>query len=320
MADEAPVLVPGACLFDGAQTIPLYRGANSLGRRPQNQIVLDDELISRLHAWIVGTRDGTWLLLDCCSSNGSYVDGELADLRILRNGNQLLLGSSRFTFFCQAPESPPPPKDGVPSFGGTLQLLQSRFEEILDPPEVAGEAPGDEEVPSGPGLGFDRLLWVHSACRSLDECDTPAELHERFTRLAMEGTGAERGVLVGSEEDPEGGVELTLLANLGSSAVPPWDGFPSHLTEFVTAAWEAGEPRRVDGVSYFSFHRRRHVLEMFPVRAAMAIPRWWRGAVDGALSLDRSLRSADPFTPEDAQVVAWLTAAYDAARDLLEAR
>src|SRR5580692_553597 len=62
-------------LFRGRQ-LPLSVGLNSVGRLPDNDVVLDDETISRRHCAIVLHSDLTAELIDVASKNGTMVNGQ----------------------------------------------------------------------------------------------------------------------------------------------------------------------------------------------------------------------------------------------------
>lgn len=54
---------------------PLKEGANSIGRRPGNDVVLDDAYVSGLHA-VLTIRDGAAFVVDSGSSNGTFLAEE----------------------------------------------------------------------------------------------------------------------------------------------------------------------------------------------------------------------------------------------------
>ncbi|MDQ2987052.1 MAG: FHA domain-containing protein [Armatimonadota bacterium] len=71
---EGPEPVTAALLFVGEETHELKVGANSIGRRGENDIVLDDPYVSGSHARIdVGDNGVT--LTDLGSTNGSFLNG-----------------------------------------------------------------------------------------------------------------------------------------------------------------------------------------------------------------------------------------------------
>ncbi|HVL32063.1 MAG TPA: FHA domain-containing protein [Actinomycetota bacterium] len=78
--------------------VALDQEDHTIGRGSQNQVVLKDPLVSRVHA-IVIRRGGVYLLEDLGSHNGTYVNDErLHAIRHLRHGDRISLGSSRMLF------------------------------------------------------------------------------------------------------------------------------------------------------------------------------------------------------------------------------
>jgi pSer/pThr/pTyr-binding forkhead associated (FHA) protein len=74
----------------------------SVGRHPGSDIVLDDVTVSRRHAefrW----EDGALIVVDVGSLNGTYVNRQLTESRVLIPGDQLQVGKFRLVFLC-APE------------------------------------------------------------------------------------------------------------------------------------------------------------------------------------------------------------------------
>ncbi len=70
---EAPVLVTAAYLIIGEERLPLNKGDNTIGRRGENDIVLDDPYVSGAHAKVsVGDSIS---LTDLGSTNGTFVGG-----------------------------------------------------------------------------------------------------------------------------------------------------------------------------------------------------------------------------------------------------
>lgn len=60
----------------GNTTIQIVRSARlTIGRLPDNDVVLDDLLVSRRHAALVRRADSTWELVDLGSDNGTFVNG-----------------------------------------------------------------------------------------------------------------------------------------------------------------------------------------------------------------------------------------------------
>ena len=70
----------------------------SIGRATDNDIFLDDVTVSRKHAEI--SREGkTYVVRDCGSLNGTYVDGQVQESAELKDGMELHIGKFRLHFF-----------------------------------------------------------------------------------------------------------------------------------------------------------------------------------------------------------------------------
>ncbi|MGH9407465.1 MAG: SpoIIE family protein phosphatase [Terriglobia bacterium] len=65
----------------------------TLGRQPDSDLVLLDHRISRRHARILQDANG-WMLEDCASRHGTYVNGERVELYPLKDGDRINLGVS----------------------------------------------------------------------------------------------------------------------------------------------------------------------------------------------------------------------------------
>lgn len=75
--------------FDGAPV--------TLGRADDNTWPLDDQAASRRHAEIAATADG-YVIRDLGSSNGTWVNRERIESRILADGDQITIGGSTLVF------------------------------------------------------------------------------------------------------------------------------------------------------------------------------------------------------------------------------
>lgn len=81
--------------------VRLEPGTMTIGRGPNNDLVLKDAQISRSHARLEFDEDTGVLLKDLKSTNGTTVEGEPITARVLKNGDQVALGDSvvlRFSF------------------------------------------------------------------------------------------------------------------------------------------------------------------------------------------------------------------------------
>ena len=69
----------------------------TMGRCATNAIVLDDSLVGRAHCVVETTPQGHQLR-DLASRNGTYRNGERVEAALLRDGDQIQVGATRFRF------------------------------------------------------------------------------------------------------------------------------------------------------------------------------------------------------------------------------
>ena len=69
----------------------------TVGRHPESDIFLDDITVSRRHVEIIRTDDG-YLVRDAGSLNGTYLNRERIDERVLSNGDELQVGKFKLYF------------------------------------------------------------------------------------------------------------------------------------------------------------------------------------------------------------------------------
>ena len=84
---------------DGPERVPLEGERVSLGKDPGNDITIrDDNAVSRVHSVLERVGPG-WTITDVGSLNGTFVNGErVLGSRVLRRGDELLVGGTRVTF------------------------------------------------------------------------------------------------------------------------------------------------------------------------------------------------------------------------------
>jgi SARP family transcriptional regulator, regulator of embCAB operon len=73
-------------------------GSTRIGRRPDNDIVLDDDEVSRYHAVVIDTGGG-FVVSDLRSTNGVYVKGRrIKSSATLTDGDRIRIGGHEFSF------------------------------------------------------------------------------------------------------------------------------------------------------------------------------------------------------------------------------
>jgi len=97
---------PGAVtqfsIRDGDTSHPLSLGVNSVGRLPDNTVVIKDEHVSRRHCAVVIHCDGRCEIHDIASKNGTVLNGKkINGPTKLRPGDQITLCTRKLTFVAE---------------------------------------------------------------------------------------------------------------------------------------------------------------------------------------------------------------------------
>jgi hypothetical protein len=84
-------------IVDGTRLFPISQAVINIGRRSDNQLVLDDERISRIHAQLRLVK-GNFVIFDLDSLGGTWVNGERVQQRILQPGDVISLAGLPLVF------------------------------------------------------------------------------------------------------------------------------------------------------------------------------------------------------------------------------
>ena len=85
----------------------LRPGRQAIGRRLDNQIVVDDLSVSGCHAWVTN-QHGHCVIMNTLSTNGTFVNDKRVHEAILQHGDHLRLGQAEFVFLTRECDRPWP--------------------------------------------------------------------------------------------------------------------------------------------------------------------------------------------------------------------
>ena len=203
-----PLLRAPVSIITPVSEVELGEGSLLAGRLPECDVMIDDGLVSRMHARI-SVRDDSVVVEDLHSTNGVYVNGaRITHSALLREGDRLLLGTTEISLFearpdarvtplrvrreredaklsnpimPAAPRVPVPttlPAEGRNSFG--------KLELHLD--ELAIEPPSDDGPPSSRSADLKALRSRSSGVPSTARADALEVIGALAERLAANGS------------------------------------------------------------------------------------------------------------------------------------
>lgn len=108
MAEEIDTIPPNAFfIVDGFKFYPLVKAVINIGRRLENDLVIDDRRVSRNHAQLRAVG-GHYVLCDLGSTGGTFVNGSRVRETIIYPNDIISLGGVKLTF---RQDNPPPRGD-----------------------------------------------------------------------------------------------------------------------------------------------------------------------------------------------------------------
>ncbi len=94
-ASSAVLVGTNGKLKDRRVSIP--GGRSTLGRDATNNIIVDDDSVSLVHARLV-EKNGEWRVLNLLSTNGTWVNDRKVSDGVLRDGDTVCFGQAAFVF------------------------------------------------------------------------------------------------------------------------------------------------------------------------------------------------------------------------------
>lgn len=129
-------------LLDGevVKEVELVKPRTTLGRRPNNDIVIDNLTVSGEHA-VLHLQDQAAEVQDLGSTNGTFVNGQPIERQVLRDGDQIIIGKYEVRFadarqrFARAADASAPTVAPAPAPAMSMQA----FVRVLSGPGAGRE-------------------------------------------------------------------------------------------------------------------------------------------------------------------------------------
>jgi FHA domain len=157
-----PTLRAPVSIITPLSELELREGSILIGRLPECDVMIDDALVSRMHARLTVRDDGV-VVEDLHSTNGVYVNGaRITHNAQLREGDRLLIGTTEISLFEARPNArvaplrprreeprPPAPAPGPAILPAPIRPILP----ISSAPPASSAVPVSAQAPSRPGFG-----------------------------------------------------------------------------------------------------------------------------------------------------------------------
>jgi adenylate cyclase len=262
---------------------------NTIGRHPDNTLQILDRIVSKEHAQIVRQPDGRFLFRDLGSLNGSFLRGERVSEQVLRDGDEVMLGSTSLMFQERSREDSLLQKVTIaPSH--TEALIRQKIQS-----PASREFLPEREIDNVDDLrrDYEKLRLANELGRSIGLEVNLELLLEQIIMKAFELIPADRGVILLMEE----GVPLPKIARTRDGKNEQIVLSKSILNEVVTnKASVLSSDATMD--SRFS---AAHSVIMQGIRSTMTVPLLHHDELLGIMHLD-SMIATNAFTEKDLQI------------------
>jgi adenylate cyclase len=169
---------------------------NTLGRHPDNTIQILDRIISKEHAQIIGTPDGRFMLRDLGSLNGTYIGNKRVSNHVLRDGDEITLGSTRLVYRDQSVDG------GIQRVTIAPGMMESHIRQrIAAEPDI--EFRPEKELFDEQALrrDYERLRIANELARAVSNEFDLDKLLQKILDKAFELLPADRGVIMLMDEN-----------------------------------------------------------------------------------------------------------------------
>jgi adenylate cyclase len=169
------------------------REITTIGRHPDNSLQILDRIVSKEHAQVLRRSDGRYLFHDLGSLNGSFLAGQRLTDHLLRDGDEIVLGSTTLKFIEQSP-----PESLLQKVTFSPTVTETLIRQRLKPPSPSHEFQPEKEIRDVEVLrrDYEKLRLAHELGRSIGLEVNLDLLLERIIMKAFELIPADRGVIL----------------------------------------------------------------------------------------------------------------------------
>jgi adenylate cyclase len=288
---------------------------SSLGRHPENTIEIHDRSVSKFHAQIQRDKDGSYILQDLGSRNGTYVAGERIDRRAIINGDEVVFGTVRFRFRAERPSTGinpvmreagvPAPRGGVTMLGPVPGDVPSKVALISSEPAIQlADSFGVEQDRFVPGeeiqnidvlrRDYDKLRIAHELNAALRMDQDVDEMLRAIAERSFDLISADRCAILLMCEDGETLQPQVVMERGGGELRDPMRLSQTVLDEVIT---NRKAILCTDASTDGRFQSSASIMAL-SMRSAMCVPLLHDSELFGAMHVD-SLQHTQAFSQKD---------------------
>jgi adenylate cyclase len=185
----------------------------TIGRAPDNAVVLDDPRASRYHAHITQADNGTFMIVDGAMINGQlrrsankvFINGEPQFEHELKNGDRITIGASTLRFEQPVEERTTDVRYDDKPLGHTQLLISANdvMSTVLRSKDEVTTSPQRDKVLETLQRKANILSALYEMSKTLGSVFDLNAIFEKATDIIFRSTPADRVVALLSEEDSE---------------------------------------------------------------------------------------------------------------------
>jgi adenylate cyclase len=295
--------------------------ACTIGRAPDNSVVLDDPRASRYHAHVNQTENGTFTIVDGAVINGQlrrsankvFINGEPQSEQQLKNGDRITIGASTLRFEQPVEERTTDVRYDDKPLGHTQLLISANdvMSTVLrSKEEVAAPAAQRDKVLETLQRKANILSALYEMSKTLGSVFDLNAIFEKATDIIFRSTPADRVVALLAEQDSANGEDPALTPIAMRARDNRLEAHARRLSIGRTITRKVMKDRVAllsqDAASDEQFAGVDSIVSQ-GVRSTICAPLMTESRVHGALYADR----LDPFAafkPDDLELISAVAA------------
>ena len=267
--------------FDQGQRFELRHDQISVGRDAGNTIQLHDDEVSRQHAELRRVEDG-YQLIDCTSSNGTFINAESIDQQLLRSGDRVQIGCTLMLYTHLEQSSRADAGGSVDIVPASATAAESRILHTAAPDEISQLFESEQAVNPWLSRARSNLQVMYRTALEVSHTLDIDQLLQRIMELIFEWVEADRGLVL-LVDHPTGELAPKVRRNRKGAEVEETIEISSAILDYVT---EHTEGVWSSDASQDDRWNATGSIVRLGIREAICVPMQGRYGVVGVIYID----------------------------------